>query len=594
MIEVGGAEKGWVTQLREYFEKGSKTVVEESSGEEKRSLNATVSLDKEGRVKQSRQGISRQVTEWGYYSGRAYPDPFNEVELDVVFTHSTGKSWKVPAYWAGGQEWRIRFAPPLAGGYEVVSICSDRTNQELHGVAHQLQVTEYNGENKLLKHGGLRITSSQRRFEYEDGTPFFWLGDTWWMSLCKRLSWPEEFQLLTADRKAKGFSVIQIVAGLYPDMPSFDERGANEAGFPWEKDFARINPAYFDAADLRIQWLIRSEMAPCIVGSWGYHLPEMTVPKMKQHWRNLVARWGSYPVIWCLAGESAMPYYLVTDKESGKPAQKAGWSEVGRYLSEIDPYHRLMTIHPQEIGRNEVLEDSGVNINMLQPGHSGAESVANTVSKVLQECKRTPIMPVVVGEVNYEGIMHGNADEVQRHQFWVGFLSGAAGHTYGANGIWQVNTKTKPFGKSPGGGNWGDTPWEVAYQLPGAGQLKLALDLLQRYPWWAFEPHQEWVTPPVGNPEKGGGIYAPGSAQKINGIFAAGIPRKVRILYFYDSANGAVVGGFESGVKYKAFYWNPRDGSEVDLGIVKSDAKGNWPIPIRPTMTDWALVFTAQ
>ena len=56
---------------------------------------------------------------------------------------------------------------------------------------------------------------------------------------------------MAAARKAKGFSVIQIVAGLYPDMPAFDPRGANEAGFPWEQDYARVRPEYFDRADER-------------------------------------------------------------------------------------------------------------------------------------------------------------------------------------------------------------------------------------------------------------------------------------------------------------------------------------------------------
>jgi len=38
------------------------------------------------------------------------------------------------------------------------------------------------------------------------------------MGLCKRLKWPEGFETLLADRVRKGFSVIQIIAGLYPDM----------------------------------------------------------------------------------------------------------------------------------------------------------------------------------------------------------------------------------------------------------------------------------------------------------------------------------------------------------------------------------------
>jgi hypothetical protein len=38
------------------------------------------------------------------------------------------------------------------------------------------------------------------------------------MGLTKRMPWPEGYQQLAADRIAKGFSVVQIVAGLYPDM----------------------------------------------------------------------------------------------------------------------------------------------------------------------------------------------------------------------------------------------------------------------------------------------------------------------------------------------------------------------------------------
>jgi len=67
-------------------------------------------------------------------------------------------------------------------------------------------------------------------------------------------------------------------------------------------------------------------------------------------------------------------------------------------------------------------------------------------------------MPVLVGEVCYEGIMEANREEIQRPLFWGCMLSGAAGHTYGANGIWQVNIKEKPSGPSPHGISWGALP----------------------------------------------------------------------------------------------------------------------------------------
>ena len=119
-----------------------------------------------------------------------------------------------------------------------------------------VMVEPYMGRNVLYRRGPLRVSEDRRFLMHADGTPFFWLGDTWWMGLCRRLAWPGEFRALLDDRARKGFTVVQIVAGLYPDQPAFDERSANEAGFPWEPDYSAIRPAYFDMADRRIRALV--------------------------------------------------------------------------------------------------------------------------------------------------------------------------------------------------------------------------------------------------------------------------------------------------------------------------------------------------
>ena len=517
-----------------------------------------------------------EVCEWGYQSTRHYTDAFNEVELDVIFTLEGGPSWRVPAFWAGGDEWRVRFAPPQAGSYHVTTACTDTANASLHGCAAALQAAPYQGSDPLRVHGQLRVAASKHNLEFADGTAFFWLADTWWMGLCQRLKWPEEFQYLAADRAGKGFSVIQIVAGLYPDMPGFDPRGANEAGFPWEQDYTRINPAYFDMADLKIQWLVRSGLMPCIVSAWGYYLPILGIKKIKQHWRNIIARWGAYPVIWCLAGEVVMPYYLSETKEKDASVQRAGWIEVGEYVRQIDPYHRPVTVH------DHVLNDQVQDINMLQTGHGGMGSLSNTIAMVAEGRTRQPAMPVLVGEVSYEGIMHDSGAEVQRLTFWSAVLSGAAGHTYGANGIWQFNTRQKPYGASPWGGTWGNTPWDEACRLPGSGQLGLAKRLLSRYAWQRFEPHLDWVEPA-------------GSPEHFEEPLAAGIPGEVRVIYLYGPI--AVwnqphrVIHIEKEVTYRAFFWDPRTGQEYPLGIVQPDAQGAWLIPYEPELTDWVLVL---
>ena len=60
------------------------------------------------------------------------------------------------------------------------------------------------------------VVSENKRFlQYEDGTPFFWLGDTGWLLFNKLTR--EEAQQYLQNRSAKGFNVIQCM--LIPSLP---------------------------------------------------------------------------------------------------------------------------------------------------------------------------------------------------------------------------------------------------------------------------------------------------------------------------------------------------------------------------------------
>lgn len=102
-------------------------------------------------------------------------------------------------------------------------------NPDLNGKERTFSVGAYQGTNPLLKHGFVRAIPGQRYFAHADGTPFLWLADTWWKGLCQRLTW-DGFRELTADRRAKGFSVIQIVCGPYPDENFFQPSWARRRG----------------------------------------------------------------------------------------------------------------------------------------------------------------------------------------------------------------------------------------------------------------------------------------------------------------------------------------------------------------------------
>jgi len=521
------------------------------------------------------------IAEFAVESGAPYRDPFNDVVLDVVFTAPDGSRRRVPAFWSGGNVWRVRYASDQTGVHTYRTECSDEQNAGLHGRTGELTVVpEQDDLPILLRRGGLRVGENRRRLEYADGTPFFWLADTWWMGLCRRLRWPDEFQELAADRVHKGFTVIQIVAGLYPDMPPFDERGANEAGFPWESEYRRIRPDYFDMADLRIRYLVRLGLTPCIVGAWGYHLKWLGVERMKRHWRYLVARWGAYPVVWCLAGEGPMPYYLSETRDADSRFQKEGWTEIARYVRSLDPWRRPVTIHPSTSARESVTDPSVLDFDMLQTGHGDRTSLPNTVRSVSRAYAAEPRMPVINGEVCYEGIGGQCRQEVQRLMFWACMLSGACGHTYGANGIWQFNRRGAPFGPSPHGRAWGNTPWDEAMHLPGSAQVGLGKRLLERYEWRRFEPHPEWVEP----------HWTPGDPMQ---PYAAGIPGRVRVIYWPCMWSTPVIKDIESGAHYRAYLFDPCSGDEIDLGEVGPNNDGSWqPLDGRPPIwQDWVMVL---
>jgi hypothetical protein len=432
---------------------------------------------------------ARQVSEAAFQSEKRYENPALDVVLDVHFTQPDGATRTVPAFWAGDTVWKVRYASAQPGVHRYTTECSDAGNPGLHHRQGAITVVAYEGNNALLRHGAPQVAPDKRHFCHEDGTPFFWLGDTWWMGLTKRLSWPDEFTALAKDRQAKGFTVVQLVAGLYPDMPAFDPRGASESGFPWEPGFTSINPAFFDEADARILQLVDLGLCPCILGTWGYYLTWLGPEKMALHWRYLMARWGAYPVVFAAAGEQAMPWYLSEQKSTESAWLKQEWSNIVRQMRQINAFNRLITTHPQTNARDSVDDPCLLDFEMQQTGH-GAPTISHA-ARATEGWQSRPVMPVISGESRYEAleITPEVTTTDARQAFWAHLLnSGCAGHTYGVNGVWQVNRDNDPFGNSPSGRNWGVTPWRQAMQLPGSTQVARAKGLLLSLPWHQLEP----------------------------------------------------------------------------------------------------------
>ena len=361
--------------------------------------------------------------------------------VDVDFRLPGGGRRRVPAFSRAGQ-WVVRYAAAERGEHSYRGA----------GLPEAAGVLRIDGEPEpgLYATGGLRGAPGGRHLETGAGVPFLWLADTWWDALTDRVT-DAEIAQLAAQRAGQGFSAIQLVAGLYPEMAPFSREGESRSGWAWHPGFTSPNEAWFNDADTRVRLIVDHGLIPCIVGAWGFYLQHMTTDQMVRHWRELIARWGAYPVVWCLAGEvTALDYEQVLAAaarlQNGRPGpgaivklagravrqavssagrsrpggfpdseriatllglrsavseQVGRWTQVARAVRALEPYGRPFSVHPQPAWPpyNVIDDPSLFDFWLLQTGHSGYHTLAASVAQLEHACRQRPRKPAIVGEV---------------------------------------------------------------------------------------------------------------------------------------------------------------------------------------------------
>lgn len=167
-----------------------------------------------------KQSLQKQNERWrvlelSFKSTQPYDNPYQDVDLDVHFTAPDGSVITMPGFWYGENLWKVRFAPPTVGKWRYQSICSSPSDKGLHQQSGTFDVTAYRGDLAIYKHGFLKVSETKRYLEHDDGTPFFWLGDTHWLGLSakERLyesndpRFASQFQGIIQRRLEQGFTV---------------------------------------------------------------------------------------------------------------------------------------------------------------------------------------------------------------------------------------------------------------------------------------------------------------------------------------------------------------------------------------------------
>ena len=524
--------------------------------------------------------MQNNVVEW------SYENDGKNIDLSAEVTDPENKTRKLFSFLGGDNKIHFRYSSPVSGTHTVKIFNPDGT---FNGKSEEITVTPYSGENSLYQHGPIKVSDNNKHFIHNDGKPFFYLADTWWYALTKRIQMGDGFEDVIADRVEKGFNAIQLCVGMYPEMLWHDEVGVNEAGYPWTEDMSEINPAYFDEADRKIQCIVEAGLVPFIVGSWGHHAFVLGTENMNKHWKNIIARWSAYPVMWCLSGEATQQ--LCKNRPGEPPVEfydyvpiiRQIWTDIGRYVRANDPFNRLITMHSRNYGTSDVLDESILDFDCLQTGHSAYNSMLGTIQICKTACERRR-MPVINDEVCYEGICGSSGADIIRYSFLVSFCIGTIGHGYGANGIWQMNTPEAPFYNPRNKLSWGNTTWKDAYKLPGSRQAGNIKKLIEKLDWWNFRPHPEWLEKHC-NYENLDNNFACGS-DETRFIFAPFLGKTL--------IGALLMKKLEKNVDYYTYLYNPIDHELIDCGITNADERGECRTPMVTLIQDWVVVMSKK
>lgn len=101
-----------------------------------------------------------------------------------------------------------------------------------------------------------------------------------------------------------------------------------------------------------------------------------------------------------------------------------------------------------------------------------------------------------------------------------------------------------------------------------------------RYSWWKLEARPELIDPRWTKED----YWKP---------FAGEISGEAIFAFTPASYSGATFRNLKLG-SYRAFFFNPADGSETDIGAIAVDASGSWKIAEVPVFQDWVVVLETK
>ena len=381
----------------------------------------------------------------------------------------------------------------------------------------------------------IRISADKRRFEDSTGKPFLMHGDAAW-SLIAQLNQADVTTYLD-DRQAKGFNTL-LVNVLEHKFATNAPRNIYGVGpFTTPGDYSTPNEAYFAHVDWVIQQAAAHGMvvllAPSYAGydggdqGWYQEMVANGTTKLRNYGRFLGQRYGNYSnIVWVQAADYNPPNKSLVDA-------------IAEGILETDP-DALQTAHgaPESNVADYWSGRSWMAINQVY-------TYSETYTKSVAQYQRTPVMPFIMVESNYEN-GYGITTATLRAQAYRPLLAGAAGQIFGNHPVWHFS----------GPGIVGvPRTWQQELSSPGAVSMKFLGKLFNSRLWYQLVPDTAHTTLTAGYGS--GNSSAPAARTSTGGT----------VIVYTPSQRALTVNMTRiSGSQANAWWFNPASGVATSAG----------------------------
>ena len=516
------------------------------------------------------------------------------VVADAVFTHrKSGKVLRIPVFWYEKNVFKARFAPTETGLWDVKTEC--KTDESLNGITTTLYADCYMGPYDVYKHGFVTAKYGKKYFTYDDGTPFFYLGDTHWGMFREEmdcagpdaggLNVDSHFRHVVDRRVRQGFNVYQSEPIEMPDIklknPVTEDtmEGLKKAdryfAYIAEKGLTHTNAQFFFTSDMN------DEMA-------------QNLPYLKALSRHWVARWGAYPVMWTLAQECDNDFYA-EDKKVNSFKWGDGhnpWIDVAEFMHGFDAYSHPLSGH-QEGATNTTVTGRGITVKAAsRNGESVFRSKEVTektghnwwASQWKPALNQLPFFESAKDywesgkiSINYEGryVNLWTNDFGGRSQGWISYLCGFFGYGYGIIDHWLYkstydmdNETAYRDGVSVVSVEDKKARWPQALEFPSAYHMGYMRRFFESFDWYNLVPEFDYQT-----------HFVPDE----NCIYACASSNDAVVVYLYGENT---LGGTLKDIdleEYKTVWFNPRT---AETETARPDGNGHFA---KPDEKDWVL-----